>query len=83
MQSLCQIEQTTTCKGKKKLLFHEFFLSALTKRIVNITLEALQPPDVHHIVGLVGHHGHDVEGLAKGLGFLGAAGPLRILDDGL
>ena len=59
------------------------FLSALAKKIVNFTLKALQPPDVHHIVGLVGHHGHDVEGLAKGLGLLGAAGPLRILDDGL
>ena len=49
----------------------------------DLALEALQAANVHHVVGLIGHHGHDVEGLAQGLGLLSEAGPLRIFDYGL
>ena len=46
-------------------------------------LESLQPANVHHVVRLVWHDGHDVEGLGDGLGLLRQPCPLGILEDRL
>ena len=46
-------------------------------------LEALQPADVHHVVGLVGDDGHDLEGHLQRLGLLEQVGPLGVFEDGL
>lgn len=55
-------------------LFHHF---------VSPYLKPLQSSDIHHVVGLIGHNSHDVEGLSNGLGFLRQTCSLRILQGGL
>ena len=43
----------------------------------------MEPADVHHIVCLVGHHGHDLEGQLQSFGLLYEVGSVGVLEDGL
>jgi hypothetical protein len=49
----------------------------------DFAFETLQPANVHHVVGLVRHHCHYMEGLAEGVCVLLQSGPLRVFDHGL